>query len=220
MRLRIRMNPHQSFNPNESEGEILRIEYSAYITLTSNSFGLRSSFGLIRIGSLELSLIDSDWILVTIKNLGLTRIETDWFSTELHQTRLKTSFGLIRIGAEKDFGMNRNEFQSKTFTRAIVILGLPSPSRKTLHNTASVTKSICAPSVRQQISRVSRSKCIQFDWVTDVWVSVRSSRPYKNIRFWRSDTYPNISYPMSVWMPYITGSNERVCACALGDDSK
>ena len=37
------------------------------------------------------------------------------------------------------------------------------PGRKTLHNMASVTKSICAPSVRQQISRVTRSKCIQFE---------------------------------------------------------
>ena len=41
--------------------------------------------------------------------------------------------------------------------------GLPSPGRKTLHNMVSVTKSICASSVRPQISRVSRGKCVQFE---------------------------------------------------------
>ena len=44
-----------------------------------------------------------------------------------------------------------------------VQVGLSSSHRKTLQNMASVTKSICAPSVKQQIPRVSRSKCIQFD---------------------------------------------------------
>ena len=39
----------------------------------------------------------------------------------------------------------------------------PSLYRKILQNMASIMKSICTPSVKQQIPRISRSKCIQFD---------------------------------------------------------
>ena len=108
-RLWIRMNPNQYFNPNESEVGILRIDSDWVFRLNHSDLGLIWIKNFIRIESLGLSLIDSDWILVRIKNLGLTRIETHWFLTELHQTRLKSFFGLTRIGAETDFGMNRNE---------------------------------------------------------------------------------------------------------------
>ena len=74
-------------NPRSKLFGLIRIENSVQIILTSDSFGLRTSFGLIRIGSLGLSRIKSDWTYVRIKNFGLTRIETDWFSTDLHRTR-------------------------------------------------------------------------------------------------------------------------------------
>ena len=121
-------------NPKSEFFELIRIEYSVLITLTSDSFGLRTSFGLIRIGSLGLSLIDSDWILVKIKNLGLTRIETDSFLTELHQIenffRIDSNeFGLARKQISQWIGMNligsewisiRNFYQGTVHQRSTI----------------------------------------------------------------------------------------------------
>ena len=59
------MNPCEVLNPNESE--------SIRIIPTSDSSGLKNWSGFIRIQSLEL-----------------TRIKWDRFSTDLHQTTLKT----------------------------------------------------------------------------------------------------------------------------------
>ena len=99
-RLWIRMNPDNFCLLMNLRSELLgliRIENSVLIILTSDSFGLRTSFGLIRIRNFGLSRIKSDRILFRIKNLGLTRIETDWFLIDLHQARLKTFFGLNRM---------------------------------------------------------------------------------------------------------------------------
>ena len=71
------MNPRSEwFKRNTQSESIRRIP-------TSDSWGLKDWSGFIR-----------------IQSLGLTRIETDWFLTELHQTRLKTYFGLTRMSSE------------------------------------------------------------------------------------------------------------------------
>ena len=88
------MNLDQSFNPNESEVGIIRIDSDWEFSLN------HSDLGFIRIESYGLSPIELDWILVRIKNLGLTRIETDWFLAEVHQTRSKTLFGLTRMSSD------------------------------------------------------------------------------------------------------------------------
>ena len=88
-------------NPRSELFGLIWIKNSVYIILTSDSFELRTSFELIRIRTLGLSRIKSDWIFVRIKNLGLTWIEMDWFLTDLHQTRLKNFlhwFRWVRIG--------------------------------------------------------------------------------------------------------------------------
>ena len=62
------MNPNESgqfFNPDESKVGMIRIENSVWIILTSDSFGLRTSFGLIWIGSLILSRIEF-WLWLKI----------------------------------------------------------------------------------------------------------------------------------------------------------
>ena len=78
LRLWIRMNLDNFWilmNPRSELFEWIRIEGTVQIILTSNSFGLRTSFGLIQIRSLGLSRIKSDWILVRIKYLGLRWID-------------------------------------------------------------------------------------------------------------------------------------------------
>ena len=52
------MNPDQFSNPNKSEVGIIRIKNSIQIILTVDSFGLRTSFGFIPIGSFGLSQIE------------------------------------------------------------------------------------------------------------------------------------------------------------------
>ena len=59
------MNPDQFFDPNEYEVGIIWIENSVQIILISDSFGLRTSLGLIRIGS------DTDF--------GINWNKSDWF---------------------------------------------------------------------------------------------------------------------------------------------
>ena len=71
------MNPRSEwFKWNTESESIRRIP-------TSDSWGLKDWSGFIR-----------------IQSLGLTRIETDWFLTELHQTRLKTFFRLTRMSSD------------------------------------------------------------------------------------------------------------------------
>ena len=100
------MNPRSEwFKRNTQSESIRRIP-------TSDSLGLKDWSGFIRIHS-----------------LGLTRIETDWFLTELHQTRLKNFFGLTRMSSDwrgnrfrnesEWIWLARNEFQSETFTRVV-----------------------------------------------------------------------------------------------------
>ena len=89
------MNPKSEwFKRNTQSESIRRIP-------TSDSWGLKDWSGFIR-----------------IQSLGLTRIETNWFLTELHQMRFKTSSGLTRMSSDwrgnrfRDksdwFGMNFN----------------------------------------------------------------------------------------------------------------
>ena len=71
------MNPRSEWFKRNTQSESIRR------TPTSDSWGLKDWSGFIR-----------------IQSLGFTRIETDWFLTELHQTRLKTFFGLTRISSD------------------------------------------------------------------------------------------------------------------------
>ena len=88
------MNPDQFFNCNKSEVEINR-------GVSDWNFSLNhSDLGFIRIGRHGLNF----------GSYEKPRIETDCFLTDLHQTRLKTFFGLIRAGAS--FGLVRNENDS------------------------------------------------------------------------------------------------------------
>ena len=89
--------------------------------------------------------------LVRIHSDSKSRIETDGFLTELHQTRLKSFFGLTRIGVETDLGiilidsewiLIRNFYQSNLnqIVRLILkpVLLFPSPARFTSsYNTVS-----------------------------------------------------------------------------------
>ena len=51
-----------------------------------------------------------DWSgFFQIQSLRLTRIEIDWFLTELHQTRLKTFFGLTRMNSDSRGNRFRNK---------------------------------------------------------------------------------------------------------------
>ena len=82
----IQINPRSEwFKRNTQSESIRRIP-------TSDSLGLKYWFGFIR-----------------IQSLGLTRIETDWFLTELHQTRLKTFFGLTRMSSDWRWNRFRNK---------------------------------------------------------------------------------------------------------------
>ena len=71
------MNPKSEWFKRNTQSELIRR------IPTSNSWGLKDWSGFIR-----------------IQSLGLTWIETDWFLTELHQTRLKTFFGLTRMSLD------------------------------------------------------------------------------------------------------------------------
>ena len=106
------MNPDQSFNPNESEVGILRIDSDWVFRLNHSDLGFIWIKNFFRINLDWKSRIESDWfgwILIWIKNLGLIRIETDWFLIELHQTRLKTFFGLTRMSLDWRGNRFRNE---------------------------------------------------------------------------------------------------------------
>ena len=87
------------------------------------------------------------------KTLNMEGIVTPPPETPVYETSIAISYTRFEC---------RTVNTTRTF-RSRNLEGLPPHGRKTLHNMASVTKSICAPMVRQQISRVSRSKCIQFE---------------------------------------------------------
>ena len=81
------MNPRSEwFKRNTQSESIRRIP-------TSDSLGLKDWSGFNR-----------------IQGLGLTRIETDWFLTKLHQTKMKTFFGLTRISSD----WRGNRFRNKS----------------------------------------------------------------------------------------------------------
>ena len=81
------MNPRSEwFKRNTQCESIRRIP-------TSQSWGLKDWSGFIR-----------------IQSLGLTRIETDWFLIELHQTRLKTFFRLTQMSSD----WRGNRFRNKS----------------------------------------------------------------------------------------------------------
>ena len=81
------MNPRSEwFKRNPQSESIRRIP-------TSDSLGLKDWSGFVR-----------------IQSLGLTRIATDWFLTELHQTRLKIFFGLTRMSSDWRGNRFRNKF--------------------------------------------------------------------------------------------------------------
>ena len=81
------MNPRSEWFKRNTQSESIRR------ILTSDSWGLKDWSGFI-----------------PIQSLGLTRIETDWFLTELHQTRLKTFFGLTRMSSN----WRGNRFRNKS----------------------------------------------------------------------------------------------------------
>ena len=81
------MNPRSEWFKRNTESESIRR------IPTSDSLGLKDWFGFIR-----------------IQSLGVTRIETDWFLTELHQMRLKTFFGLTRMSSD----WRGNRFRNKS----------------------------------------------------------------------------------------------------------
>ena len=81
------MNPRSEWFKRNTESESIRR------IPTSDSLRLKDWSGFIR-----------------IQSPGVTRIETDWFWTELHQTRLKTFFGLTRMSSD----WRGNRFRNKS----------------------------------------------------------------------------------------------------------
>ena len=107
------------FNPYESEVRIIRIENLVEIILTSNSFGLRTSFGFIRIGSLGLNRIEfwlrlkiSYWDGLIFNQITLNEIE-NFFRIDLDE------LGLVRIQTSQWILLVQNNFQFETVTRAV-----------------------------------------------------------------------------------------------------
>ena len=102
------MNPNRVSNTNKFKSIWARIDInqisnpkqSELIRVGNDSdwkFGLdKSELGFIRINASDLT--------------GINRIESDCFSIDLHRTRLKTFFGMIRNGSKTDFLMTRNNF--------------------------------------------------------------------------------------------------------------
>ena len=75
----------------------------------SQWFKLDSQFGLIQIIRIPDSLGLKNWSgFIRIQSLGSTRTESDRFSTDLHETRLKT-FLFARISSNTDSAINRNK---------------------------------------------------------------------------------------------------------------
>ena len=83
-RLRIRMIKNQFFNPNETEVEIIRIEDTVKVILTSDSVGLEVSdwVGFNR-NEFFLGLKISDWIELIFSQIALNEIEIFfWIDSE------------------------------------------------------------------------------------------------------------------------------------------
>ena len=87
---------------------LIRIENSVWIILTSDSFGLTTSFGLIRIGSLGLDRIEFSLGLKIPDWLGLRRIDFQPIYIKRNWKLFSDWIGWVRIGADTDFGINRN----------------------------------------------------------------------------------------------------------------
>ena len=110
-RLWIRMNPDQFLDPYEFEVGIIRMENSVSIILTWDWFGLRTSFGFIRIGNLGLSRIEfrlglkiSDWDELIFHLIISNEIENFFWidSDEFGLARIQISewIGISLIGSE------------------------------------------------------------------------------------------------------------------------
>ena len=139
------MNPRSEwFKRNTQSESIRRIP-------TSDSWGLK------------------DWSeFIRFQSLGLTRIEMDWFLTELHQTRLKTFFGLTRMSSD----WRGNRFRNKSDWFEMNFNPKLSPGRLYRHRFSAVSLCPRANAIQQAEGRgggVKAAAHFTRDIATHLW---------------------------------------------------